>query len=936
MFGLSFWFVLRASLLLMISGVCVAFLSRLCPLTSARWHRFAWGAVLLQGLVFVPFSLTIETPEWLSKHGSVAGRRAEREVQRASRLQESQPRTALPVAVQRVWSHAEAADASQLHHHSLKGREAGAGFAWASQHNHQQQDDPAAVDPGTSRDSSLRTGSIPADEPGSFFLAPHSALNTGAPELLITQTADASTNPSALAFPWADWLVTVWICGIFGFAGLGLLNYVALNIALMKARPARRSWAKELQDLSLELNLDHSVALDVHPVIGPLICWVPSGHRIVVPVGLWSELSSEERVAVLHHELSHLRRGDLWKSMLARFILVLHWFNPLAWISTRRFDESAEWACDSLMATEHPARVTQLANALLAATTARDGSPILALSATGGPLFQRIRRLVSWDHQGDSVMQRLIWCGLLCPLVLLGLVQLEFTAPLAAQTSLFLTESSPTDETAGKNASADSSGDATHESAQESARLKEFTDRIIVGNESNLKKFIELMNSPVGQIVIADRAAIQAQNATDDQDAVTQWQQFVASHFKDNGSTITLNADFQSERDAFVRSVQLAEADISLILPVFLEVGAALDTTTEPAQILQRFLKHEGAPALVYVRELRSRLHPGIEDLSEVFAEQLVRSKDGRFVIRPARRSKVEKQLKTIERVQPMLKRFEEELAAWGEDLANPDQRHGDLKAILANPNFALFIASGNLSEEEEPNDEQFDGIFYQLEEATSDAPAGLMLDVESEQLKEIDAEIARFTAIQEKRSVLEEPLQELVNRLAETDDLHRRLKSFLKTDLALMIVAHEMDYSPVSADEAAREWLSNYVTLDENGKYTITSESPDDLVSQAEDFFQQFREVRRRGRMFDEFAQRLTDQELRSAIHTFSGKLTLVDLVESAAKRPDVDGLQLWFDAHFEETAEGLKLFDYAGSEIDGVLEEAAELEKQLSKSDF
>ncbi|MBC7966121.1 MAG: M56 family metallopeptidase, partial [Fuerstia sp.] len=723
---------------------------------------------------------------------------------------------------------------------------------------------------------------------------------------------------------------------VLGIVGFGLLNYVILNIALMKTRPARRSWAKELQDLSLELNLDRSIALDVHPVIGPLICWTPGGHRIVVPVGLWSELSTDERTAVLHHELSHLRRGDLWKSMLARLVLALHWFNPLAWVSARRFDESAEWACDALMASERPARVTQLANALLAATTARTGSPILAMSATGGPLFQRIRRLVSWDHRGDSVMQRFVWGGLLCPLVCLGLFQLQFAEPLAAQTATASESTASADEAAEKNAATNPSAEANRESAQESAKLKEITERIVVGDQENLKKFIALMKTPAGQIVMADRAAMQAQNATSDQDAVSQWQQFVANHFDDAGSAIAVNADFQAECDAYASAVNVAEADVAVIAPVLKEVAAALDTTTEPAQILQRFLKHEGAPAFVYMQELRSRLHPGIEDLGEVFAEQLVRNKDGRYVIRPARRAMVEDRLRNIDRVLPMLKRFEEELAAWGDDLANPDKRHGDLKAMLADPNFAVFLASGNLSEDDEPNDEQFDDIFYRLEEATNDAPAGLVLNVESDQLKEIDAEIARFTAIQEKRTVLEEPLHELVDRLEDSDDLHRQLKGFLKTDLALMIVAREMDYSPVSADEAAREWLSYLVTRDDNGKYKITSESPDDLVSQSENFFQQFREVRRRGRTLDEFAAKLSDKKLSSAIQTLSGKLILADLVERSAMRPDVDGLQLWFDAHFEETAEGLKLFDWAGGEVDAVLEEAAQLEAQLSKTDF
>ena len=923
------WFVslFRASVLLMVSGSCVALLSRFYPLANPRWYRLAWGAVLLQGLVLFPFSLTIESPDWLASQPLFSARTSN---SGQGHIQTKKP--VLPVNAVNEVSEINSPDAKNLISDSLEGRS-----------SHAVEEQTAQSD-----SSSIALAGATSTKPrhSTHVDLATSEREAGLPEVHSRPLSAGVSSPAAdrllsiaSTVRWTEWLAVVWVCGTLGLVGFGLANYIILNISLLKARPARRSWAKELQDLSLELNLDRCVALDVHPIVGPLICWTPAGHKIVVPVGLWSELSSDERIAVLHHELSHLRRGDLWKSLAARMILALHWINPLAWISARRFDESAEWACDALMASEQPARVTQLANALLAATTARDGSPILALSATGGPLFQRIRRLVSGDHQGDTVMRRFVWGGLLCPLVCLGLFQLQFTEPLAAQTATSTgtadEATASTDESAGTPA-ATTSVDASSEAAQSSAKLKEITDRIVVGDQENLKKFIELVKTPTGQIVMADRAALQAQNASSEQDEVSQWQQFVADHFKTTGAMLTVNADFQAECDAYVSAVNDAETDVNLIGPVLKEIAENLDVSAEPAQILQRFLNHEGAPAFVYINELRSRLHPRIEDLSEVFSELLVRNKDDRFVIRPARRSAVEDRLKNIERFQPMLKRFEEELAAWSKDLANPDERHGSLKTMLADPKVAVFLASRNLTEDDEPNDEHFDDYFYMLEEATNDAPAGLMLNPESEQLNEIEAELTRFNAIQQERSVLERPLKELVDRLDESDDLHVRFKKYLSSELALMIVVREMDYSPITADDAAREWLGQIVTKGDDGKYTITSESPEDLKSMCEDFFREFREVRRRGRTIDEFASKLADKKLTSAMKTLAGKLILDDLVERSARRPDVDGMQLWFDAHFEEAAEGLKLFDWAGDEINGILEEAAELEEQLSKTDF
>src|SRR5262249_54471037 len=59
---------------------------------------------------------------------------------------------------------------------------------------------------------------------------------------------------------------------------------------------------------------------------------------------LWRQLDSGERLAILRHELAHYRRGDLWKSLVARLLALPHWFNPLAWRAGRRFDEAAERA----------------------------------------------------------------------------------------------------------------------------------------------------------------------------------------------------------------------------------------------------------------------------------------------------------------------------------------------------------------------------------------------------------------------------------------------------------------------------------------------------------------------------------------------------------------------------------------------------------------
>ena len=50
------------------------------------------------------------------------------------------------------------------------------------------------------------------------------------------------------------------------------------------------------------------------------------------------------------HEKEHIRRGDhIWK-LLAHFILILNWYNPLIWIAYKKFSDDMEMACDERVA----------------------------------------------------------------------------------------------------------------------------------------------------------------------------------------------------------------------------------------------------------------------------------------------------------------------------------------------------------------------------------------------------------------------------------------------------------------------------------------------------------------------------------------------------------------------------------------------------------
>jgi hypothetical protein len=283
-----------------------------------------------------------------------------------------------------------------------------------------------------------------------------------------------------------------------------------------------------------------------------------------------------------------------------------------------------------------------------------------------------------------------------------------------------------------------------------------------------------------------------------------------------------------------------------------------------------------------------------------------------------------------------VLARYQEELAAWSRDLVKTDDLHRRFSTLLADPLFAKYWIAGHASEDAPLKDESVEEIFNLLEDATSDTAEGLKFDVETDAFKALEESAQRYDAIVKYREALETPLHQLAGKIDGADPLQAKLSKLLGTELAFMLVARKMDYLPVTADAAAREWMAQFVTKNPQGKYEITTESPDDLKGRAEEFFRQARDVRRRGRVVDEFAAEVANPALSRAMTSLVGKLELARLAEVTAERPEVDGLQLWFGELFAETPDGLVLQDWAGPSMEELLQEAAEIEKELKKADF
>lgn len=231
----------------------------------------------------------------------------------------------------------------------------------------------------------------------------------------------AADGTASESIPLAVVPLGMWCVGIILLVLRFALRYVHFVRELRLATPAPREWRVEWDSILKAAKIKDDIPLLMHSS-GPLLCRMPRSYRLLVPSELWGSLTPSRRRLILLHELAHYRRGDVWKSLLVRVLLVPHWFNPLAWLAVRRFDEAAEWECDDVVRRECSQHVPEYARTLLELAAGQPRTAAYSPAAGAHALASRIRRLFNPLNSEDRLMKRLTVFTLVIALALFGVI----------------------------------------------------------------------------------------------------------------------------------------------------------------------------------------------------------------------------------------------------------------------------------------------------------------------------------------------------------------------------------------------------------------------------------------------------------------------------------------------------------------------------------
>jgi beta-lactamase regulating signal transducer with metallopeptidase domain len=163
--------------------------------------------------------------------------------------------------------------------------------------------------------------------------------------------------------------------------------------------------------------------------------WAAFGPpRLLLPRGLWTRLSDEQRDTLIAHELAHLRRRDHWVRLIEVAATVLYWWHPVLWWARRQLRDAEEQCCDAwvVWSVPTPGGVRHYMSAILEAVefvsepyvygpnrgASRAPAAVPAL-ASGMGEFRRLERRL-WMIRTNEVPRRLGRPGLVGILLAAG------------------------------------------------------------------------------------------------------------------------------------------------------------------------------------------------------------------------------------------------------------------------------------------------------------------------------------------------------------------------------------------------------------------------------------------------------------------------------------------------------------------------------------
>ncbi len=224
----------------------------------------------------------------------------------------------------------------------------------------------------------------------------------------ITESA-ANTNP---AWTITDIACMIWISGMVAIAFYVVFSFIKIRKNTRTATLVKKN------------------IYETDRITTPFV-WGIIKPKIYIPTGI----SKEGSACILAHEEAHIKRMDHIIKPIAFSILILHWFNPLIWLSFLLMGKDMEMSCDESVIKKMGNDIKgSYANSLLAISMRRSRLPIGSPLAFGESSIQsRIKNVLSYKKPIFGVVVAAVVVTIIMIIALTSNPKYESSVPTALE-----------------------------------------------------------------------------------------------------------------------------------------------------------------------------------------------------------------------------------------------------------------------------------------------------------------------------------------------------------------------------------------------------------------------------------------------------------------------------------------------------------------------
>jgi TonB family protein len=277
-----------------------------------------------------------------------------------------------------------------------------------------------------------------------LYQPPWTAIVTRGANEVSVPVLIATTQGEARRADWLAlleaWAVPIWSFGVLLFSARMVWGCRQVAVLRRTGHAVERSVLTRIEALSARMGVARPVKalISLFPNGPGVVGWLRP--VILLPASALTGLTPQQLEAVLAHELAHIRRHDYLVNLLQMVIEALLFYHPAVWWVSSRIREEREFCCDDL-AVRACRDAAAYARALSTLEHLCPSTPAPALASTGGPLLERIRRILGSPvrEYGPSPLSAILAVSLSLACVLFGARVMHGQATASADGAVLVT-----------------------------------------------------------------------------------------------------------------------------------------------------------------------------------------------------------------------------------------------------------------------------------------------------------------------------------------------------------------------------------------------------------------------------------------------------------------------------------------------------------------